>query len=96
MLMDIAPPEIFKGANPRLSTIHEVEQILRAECQGDALPLSLAEIGRRMRAKQTRPEVIRAAVQELARHKLVAIGSKGAAWVVVERGVWDQPTEPLA
>jgi hypothetical protein len=94
--VDIRRPRTSRKANPRLSTLHEVEEILRRASEREALPLSFAEIGRRMRAKRTRPEVIRVAVEELERHRLVAVGSKGVMWVAAPRAVRDQPTEPLA
>lgn len=60
------------------------------------MPLSFAEIGRRMRAKRTRPQVVRATVAELERHRLVAVGSKGVFWIAASREAWDRPTEALA
>lgn len=94
--MEIARPRAVPGANPRLSTVHEVERILRRAAQREGLPLSFAEIGRRMGARRTRPQVIRAAVAELERHKLVAVGSKGVLWIVASRAAWDRPSSPLA
>jgi len=93
--VEIAPPRPLR-ANPRLSTLHEVEGIIRKAAEKEGVPLSLAEIARRMRAKRTRPQVVRAAVAELARHKLVAVGSKGAFWIAASREVWDRSTETLA
>ncbi len=76
----LVPPEIphlTSTANPRLSTLYEVEGILVENQRDWKGPLSFAEIGRRMNAKRTRPEVIRACVQELARQKRAIIGSNG-------------------
>lgn len=76
MLMDI--PSSVKGAGPRLATLMEVGRIL--EDAQDEAPLSLAEIGRRMRAKRVRHETLRASVDFLAQIGLVTKGSQGAQW----------------
>lgn len=94
--MDVEPPVRTRGANPRQSTIHEVESILRIAAEGREGPLSFAEIARRMRARKTRPEVVRAAVSDLARYKLLSVGSQGAQWIVVPQAVWGRPRKPLA
>lgn len=94
--MEIPPPKAVHRANPRLSTLHEVESIIRRASAREGTPLSLAEVSRRMRAARTRPEVIRAAVAELERHKLVAVGRKGVFWIAASREAWERPTEPLA
>jgi hypothetical protein len=73
-----------------------VETIIRSASAKEGMPLSFAEIARRMRAKRTRPEVVRAAVAELERHHLVAVGSKGVFWIAAASEVWDKPTEALA
>lgn len=79
-----------------MRTLREVEAIIRKASEDERLPLSVAEIGRRMRVKRTRPAVIWAAVNELARHGLVAVGGKGVTWAVVSREVWDRSVERLA
>jgi len=61
-----------------LSTIHEIERILRT-AHG---PLSLNEIKRRMRAKVVRHETVRAAVEEFMRLGFVSWGSEGVVWNV--------------
>ena len=91
----VEPPSPVRGANPRQSTIHEVEAILRNAADRREGPLSFAEIARRMRARKTRPEVVRAAVADLSRYKLVAVGSQGAMWVVVPEAVWNRPRKSL-
>jgi hypothetical protein len=83
-------------ANPRLSTLLEVEGILAANARDWHGPLSLAEIGRRMHAKRVRPAVVRACVQELVRQGRAILGSKGADLLVRSRTVHDAGTEPLA
>lgn len=60
-----------------LSTLHEIERILR-EAQG---PLSLNEIKRRMPAKAVRHETVRMAVDEFIRLGFVASGRAGVIWV---------------
>lgn len=67
-------------ANPTLATVLEIQEILRKESQQSALPLSLAEIGRRMGAKKTRHETIRVAVQALEGWGVAALGSKGVIY----------------
>lgn len=88
------PPKHLK-ANPTLRTMHEVETILRRAAEKREAPLSYAEIGRRMSAKAVRFDVVKEAVHELARLKLVAVGSDGAFWVVVPESVWKRPSVPL-
>lgn len=72
------PPD----ANPRLSTLLEVESILVENLKNWEGPLSYAEIGRRMSAKRVRPAVVRACVQELARQGRAIVGSKGVDLLV--------------
>ena len=69
-------------ANPTLETVHAVELVLRAAHEAREPPLSYAEIERRMPAKRVRFEAIQTAVLELARHRLVAVGRDGVAWIV--------------
>lgn len=76
-----SPPRRLK-ANPTLQTVHQVETILRAAYDARETPLSYAEIGRRMSARRVRFEVIQTSVFELARHKLVTVGSDGVSWIV--------------
>ena len=61
-----------------LSTLHEIERILR-DARG---PISLNEIKRRMRAKAVRHETVRMAVDEFARLGFVVEGPRGVAWIV--------------
>lgn len=72
-------PTSVKGQGPTLSTLVEVAHILE-DGRHDA-PLSLAEIGRRMEAKQTRHATVRACVEFLCQLGYVVQGSKGALWV---------------
>ncbi len=60
-----------------LSTLHEIERILR-EAHG---PLSLNEIKRRMSAKAVRHETVRMAVDEFTRLGFVVRGRTGVVWV---------------
>jgi hypothetical protein len=69
-------------ANPTLETVHAVERVLRDAYEGREAPLSYAEIERRLPAKRVRFESIQTAVMELARHRLVAVGSDGVSWIV--------------
>jgi hypothetical protein len=69
-------------ANPTLETVHAVERVLRAAYEAKEGPLSYAEIERRLPAKRVRFESIQTAVMELARHRLVAVGSDGIVWIV--------------
>ena len=61
-----------------MATLVEVGRILEA-AQGEP-PLSLAEVGRRMKAKRVRHETIRASVDFLARLGFVTLGRKGVQW----------------
>lgn len=76
MLMHL-PPSV-RGAGPRMATLVEVGRIL--EAAQDEAPLTLAEIGRRMRAKRVRHETLRASVDFLARLGFVTVGRKGVQW----------------
>ncbi len=69
-------------ANPTLATLHDVERILRDAFDHREAPLSYAELERRMPAKRVRFEALQASVMELARHRLVTVGSDGIMWVV--------------
>ncbi len=60
-----------------LSTLHEIERILR-EAHG---PLSLNEIKRRMSAKAVRHETVRMAVDEFIRLGFVVRGRAGVVWM---------------
>ncbi|KXB04241.1 hypothetical protein AKJ47_00075 [candidate division MSBL1 archaeon SCGC-AAA261G05] len=71
------PPKT-EGRGPTLSTIHEVEQILR-DAEG---PLSLNEIKRRMSAKAVRHRTVRQVIDEFKRLGFVAEGSKGVIWTL--------------
>jgi hypothetical protein len=84
------------AANPTLSTILEVEGILEQESRTSALPLSFAEIERRMQAKKTRPETIKAAVQALVHYGVAAVGSKGVLYTRTPQSVAGQAVEALA
>ena len=89
------PPRTLK-ANPTLRTLHQVERIVRAAAVRREPPLSYAEIARRMPAKAVRFDVVKAAVLELARYDLVAVGSDGVIWAVVPEAVWGRAHEKLA
>jgi len=82
------PPKL-EGRGPTLSTLHEVERILR-DADG---PVSLNEIKRRMRARAVRHAVVRQTVDEFKRLGFVVEGSKGVVWVLnlspkVWAGAW--------
>jgi hypothetical protein len=78
----IEKPPLRMKANPTLETVHAVERVLRAAHEAREAPLSYAEIERRLPAKRVRFESIQTAVMELARHRLVVVGSDGIAWIV--------------
>jgi hypothetical protein len=75
------PPPTMK-ANPTLATVHAVEGVLREAYDRRESPLSYAEIERRLPARRVRFEAIKASVMELARHRLVTVGSDGIMWIV--------------
>jgi hypothetical protein len=89
------PPKVRK-ANPTLGTLHAVERILRDAHARREGPLSYAEIERRMPARRVRFEVIQASVLELARHRLVTVGSDGVMWVVQDPRARRSRHVPLA
>lgn len=89
-------PDPPGDANPRLSTLLEVESILVDNLQHWEGPLSYAEIGRRMTAKRVRPAVIRACVQELVRQGRAIVGSKGVDLLVRSPPLDEARSEPLA
>ena len=64
-------------ANPTIGTILEIEEILAAENRATAMPLSFAEVERRMRAKKTKRETVKAAVQSLVHFGVAYVGPKG-------------------
>ena len=65
----------MRGAT--LSTLHEIERILREAHS----PLSLNEIKRRMSAKAVRHGTVRMAVDEFIRLGFVVSGRNGVIWV---------------
>ncbi len=71
------PPKL-EGRGPTLSTLHEIERILR-DAEG---PVSLNEIKRRMPAKAARHSMVRQAVDEFKRLGFVIEGAKGVVWVL--------------
>lgn len=80
------PPET-EGRGPTLSTMHEIEQILR----GAEGPLSLNEIKRRMSARAVRHSSVRQVVDEFKRLGFVAEGSKGVIWSLnLSSRVWSR------
>ncbi len=96
VFVQLVAPRPPTDANPRLSTLLEVEAVLVENLKDWEGPLSFAEIGRRMRAKRVRPAVIRACVQELARQGRVIVGSKGVDLLVRSPALEKAATEPLA
>jgi hypothetical protein len=80
----LAPKE-WPGPSPLLRTVHEVERILRAAQTKDEGPLRLAEIKRRLGAKNVRHSTVRACIEDLKRFYLVAEDPKrGVMWVLNE------------
>lgn len=90
----MAEPDTSK-ANPRTTTVLEVLHVIQDEAAHQAMPLSLAEIGRRMPAKKTRPEVIRVAVELLEAFGAAKRGSKGVMYTHAPASVTSRPTVPL-
>lgn len=84
-------------ANPTLATVLEVEQILEREAaKGQALPLSISEIERRMAARRTRRETVKAAVEALVHYGVAAVGSKGVLYTRTSKAVATRRVEDLA
>ena len=77
-LVALPRPPKLEGRGPTLSTLHEIECILR-DADGS---LSLNEIKRRMSAKAARHSMVRQAVDEFKRLGFVVEGSKGVMWVL--------------
>lgn len=90
----MAEPDTSK-ANPRTTTILEILHVIQDEAANKAMPLSLAEIGRRLSAKKTRPEVIRVAVELLEAFGAVKRGSKGVVYTRAPASLTGRPTVPL-
>jgi len=81
----MSPPRREKGPSPRLSTLHEIESILRVAASEDEGPLRLAEIKRRLQAKSVRHSTIRACVEELKRfHVVTEDPRRGVMWTLHE------------
>ncbi len=76
--MPLMMPAPLDGRGPTLSTLHEVERILRTA----HATLSLNEIKRRMRAKAVPHATVRTVVDEFKRLGLAAEGSKGVLWAL--------------
>jgi hypothetical protein len=92
----LVPPRPPTDANPRLSTLLEVEAILVENHNDWEGPLSFAEIGRRMSAKRVRPAVVRSCVRELVRQGRATVGSKGVDLLVRSPALEGKRTRPLA
>jgi len=85
-LTTIPKPPRLEGRGPTLSTLHEIERILR----GADGPLSLNEIKRRMSARAVRHSMVRQAVDEFRRLGFVVEGSKGVVWVLnLSPEIWE-------
>lgn len=85
--LEMPPP--LRGRGPTLSTLHEVELILR---QAEAA-LSLNEVKRRMSARAVRHETVRTIVDEFRRLGLVVEGEKGVLWTFsTNRDLWENST----
>lgn len=94
--MLIEKPPLHMKANPTLETVHAVERVLRDAQERREAPLSYAEIERRLPAKRVRFESIQTAVLELARHRLVVVGSDGISWIVQDPRARKSRHVPLA
>ena len=71
------PPRLG-SRGPTLSTMHEIERILRSA----DMALSLNEIKRRMSARAVPHRTVRVVVDEFKRLGLAAEGSKGVVWTL--------------
>lgn len=80
ILMFLELPASVKGQGPTMATIVEIAQVLE-EAQTEP-PLSLAEITRRMTAKQVRHATVRACVDFLDRLGLVTADPEGVQWTL--------------
>ena len=81
----ISIPKQINGPAPVLTTLHEIELILRDAAAKDAGPLSLAEIKRRMQAKSVRHATVRTCIDELKRLHLATEDEKrGVMWTLHE------------
>jgi len=78
----VYPPRIEASPSPRMATVHAVARILKEAAASDEVPLSLAEVGRRLPAKRVRHETLRACVDELKILGFVTEGSKGVMWTL--------------
>lgn len=78
VLQALPKPPRLEGRGPTLSTLHEVERILRDADE----PLSLNEIKRRMSARAVRHSMVRQSIDEFKRLGFVVEGSKGILWVL--------------
>jgi hypothetical protein len=77
------PPRI-RGPAPTLTTINEVEVIIRKATAEAETPISLAEIKRRMKAKAVRHSTVKAAVDHLRRMGcLVAAPNGSVEWGLI-------------
>lgn len=95
-VLELRVPRPPQDANPRLSTLLEVEAILVENLEDWEGPLSHAEIGRRMRAKKVRPAVVRVCIHELVRQGRAIVGSKGVDLLVRSPALEQTRTESLA
>lgn len=80
------PPRIV-GPAPTLTTIHEIERIIRKATADAETPISLAEIKRRMKAKAVRHSTVKAAVDHLRRMGCIVAAPDGS----VEWGLITDP-----
>ncbi len=81
----ISVPKHIDGPAPVLTTLHEIELILREAAGKDEGPLSLAEIKRRMQARSIRHFTVRTCIDELKRLRLVTEDvNRGVMWTLHE------------
>lgn len=76
--MPLLMPSPLDGRGPTLSTLHEVETILRTAESA----LSMNELKRRMKAKAVPHATMRTVVDEFKRLGLASEGSKGVLWTL--------------
>ncbi len=86
------PPRIV-GPAPTLTTIHEIERIIRKATDNAETPISLAEIKRRMKAKAVRHSTVKAAVDHLERMGCVGRDpiSDGCEWAKADPALLAEP-----
>lgn len=91
--MAFGMPPAVRGPAPTLTTINEIEVIIRSATAKAETPISLAEIKRRMKAKAVRHRSVRVCVDYLKRWGAVSEdpNGRGVEWsLVTDATFWNQ------